>query len=81
MAKLFAVIHENNELKLLQWPSSACFVREGNSFTDERFICIATNRDLKDGLYQHEMVEPDLYIKKSNIEIEAYNMIVKAFRE
>lgn len=80
MARVFGVVFENQELKLLQWASSTSFIREGNSFTDDRFICLATHRDFKDGLYQDEIVEPSLYIKQSDVEVEAYNMIVKAFR-
>ncbi len=92
MAKVFAVIESSSgALELLSWRSGAEFKRQGQSYLDEKFICIASAGDyINYGLYREpkQQEEEPVYgmkyalafsVVKSQKEIDAHNMIHKAF--
>ncbi|MUK37575.1 hypothetical protein GNP82_08425 [Aliivibrio fischeri] len=94
MAKVFAVIKEQDGLKLREWSSRAVFSKT-ESFLDSKWIYIASTSDYKDlGLFNEpeETMEskssiashkcfPSFFVVKTNDEIEAHNMLYRAFKK
>lgn len=82
MAKVFAVVHNDDELELLSWSSASRFLREGNAFTDERFIYICTTEEYKQGGLFSKHYDPDdwLYVVHTESEKKAITMIHEALK-
>ncbi|HFQ4886675.1 hypothetical protein [Vibrio parahaemolyticus] len=89
MAKVFAVIKsDNDKLELTSWSSAKAFYEDGNSFADERFICIASTDDYKErGMYASEKVyiDPDTPMDRNDYripatqeQVDAHNMLHRA---
>ncbi len=87
MAKVFAVVKsQQGDLELLSWASAAQFMKEGNSFLDERFIYVATTDDHKNmGMFQCGHENPDkakghFGVALSREQLKAHKMMCDAFK-
>ncbi|EGQ8547878.1 TPA: hypothetical protein ACMDS2_004281 [Vibrio parahaemolyticus] len=86
MAKVFAVIENEHRLELLSWSSGKAFTASGQSWLDDKFICIATTDDHKNrGLFaEFKLCERSLKgfsssIVKSEKELLANDIMALAF--
>jgi hypothetical protein len=82
MAKVFAVILEDQDLVLKTWSSAKLF-NKTESWLDDKFICIATSDDFKGnnsfpprGVFDDEIIEGEVsfFIRTQN-EIAAHNIM------